>query len=82
MAILIKDKQTRKNVIHAEKELRKKNINDIKAYLRKHGLIKVGSSAPNDVLRKMFESSMMSGEIQNNNRDVLLHNFMKDAETL
>jgi hypothetical protein len=82
VGILIKDKNTRKNILNAQKELRKKNINDVKTYLRKHGLLKVGSTAPNDVVRKMYEATMMTGDIHNNNKDVLLHNFMKEGDVV
>jgi hypothetical protein len=78
VSILIKNKQTRKNIIDAQKNLKKKSINDIKKYLRDHNIIKIGSNAPNDVIRKMYESSMLAGEITNTNKDTLLHNFIKD----
>jgi hypothetical protein len=81
VGILIKDRNTRKNILNAQRELKKKNINDVKIYLRKHGLLKVGSTAPNDVVRKMYEATMMTGEVHNNNKDVLLHNFMKEGES-
>jgi hypothetical protein len=50
----------------------------VKKQLRKSNLIKIGSSAPNDILRKMYESSILSGEIVNNNSEIALHNFNKD----
>lgn len=78
VSILIKDRNTRKNIINAQKDLRKKPLNDVKNYLHSHGLIKIGSNAPNDILRKMYEYSMLSGEINNNSADVLLHNYLKD----
>lgn len=81
VSILIKNKQTRKNIIDAQKNLKKKSINDIKKYLRDHNIIKIGSNAPNDVIRKMYESAMLAGEITNVNKDTLLHNFIKDDET-
>jgi hypothetical protein len=81
VGVLIKDRDTRKNIISAQRDLRKKPINDVKLYLRDHALLKAGSNAPNDVVRKIYESSILAGEITNNNKDTLLHNFLKEKES-
>jgi len=82
VSVLIKDRGTRRKVLNAQKDLKRKNINDIKVYLREHNLIKTGSNAPNDVLRKLYESAMLSGEITNNNTETLLHNLSKQDKEL
>ena len=82
IGVLIKDRGTRKQVLSAHRDLKQKSINDIKSYLKDHNLIKIGSTAPNDVIRKLYESSMLAGEITNSNTDTLIHNLMKDDKEL
>jgi len=81
VGVLIKDAFTRKKVMVAHKELKTKPIDDVKKYLREHNLIKAGSSAPNDVLRKTYECAMFTGEVINVNEETLLHNFVNEPKS-
>ena len=76
ISILIKNNDTRKKIKTAHAELKKTSVPDIKKYLKQHNLLKVGSEAPNDVLRQMYEQVKLTGEINNKNTDNLLHNFL------
>lgn len=80
VGILIKDRQTRKRIMTEQKDMKKKSIPDIKQYLKEHGLLKSGSHAPNDVLRKMYESTILTGDVNNYNKDILMHNFFSEKE--
>ena len=48
VGVLVKNKKTRKNIKN-EVNVLKKPINEIKEYLRKHNLMKIGSSAPDNI---------------------------------
>jgi hypothetical protein len=76
ISILIKNRETRKKIQTEKALLNRKNITEIKQYLRDHNLIKTGTTAPNHILRHLYENSILSGEINNNSSNVLLHNFI------
>ena len=80
VSVLISNRTIRKNIATKAQLLKQTPIQDVKKYLMKHGFIKVGSTAPNDILRKMYESSILiCGDIQNHNTDNLLYNFLNDS---
>jgi hypothetical protein len=77
VAVLVSNKTLRKQVSTKIQLLKQVPIEDVRKTLVKKGLIRVGSSAPNDVLRKMFEStSLICGEVQNHNTENLLFNYL------
>lgn len=80
VGVLIKNSDTRRRVQEEHGVLRRESIVEIRKYLHAHGLIKVGSDAPPDVLRNIYESAKLTGEISNTNKHVMLHNFMKSED--
>lgn len=79
VAVLLKNRSTRKKVLDACKKIKQEDIKDVKDYLRTHNFIKTGSNAPNHVLREIFESVMLTGEMINTNKDTILHNLSANS---
>ena len=81
VSVLVSNKTIRNRVSTQKQLLKQTPIQDVKKYLIKHGLIRVGSITPNDVLRQMYESlSLVCGEIHNHNPDTLLYNYINGTE--
>ena len=81
VSVLVSNKTLRNRVSTQKQLLKQTPIQDVKKYLIKHGLIRIGSITPNDVLRKMYESmSLVCGEIHNHNPDTLLYNYINGNE--
>lgn len=77
ISVLISNKTIRNRITTEAQLLKQTPIHEVKQFLVKKGFIKVGSTTPNDVLRKMYESvSLICGDIQNHNSENLLYNFI------
>ena len=76
IGVLLKNRQTQKNIKEEIALLKKKDIISIKNYLNEKNLIKKGSDAPNDVLRKLYEDSVLSGNVNNLNNNNLVFNYL------
>jgi hypothetical protein len=76
VSVLVSNRTIRSNTNIKERQLKETTMKDVKQYLLKHGLIKVGTSCPNDILRKMYEcANMVCGEVKNHNSENLLYNY-------
>jgi len=79
VGVLVSNKTIRAKISTQAQLLKQTSIQDVRRFLIKKGFIKVGTNAPNDVLRKMYETvSLVCGEIQNHNPENLLYNFIHD----
>ena len=80
VGVLIKNNETRRQVQQECSLLKRESIIEVRKYLHDHGLLKFGSDAPPDVLRNMYESAKLTGDVNNVNKNVILHNFMANAD--
>jgi hypothetical protein len=78
VSVLIKNNSTPKKVESERLNYKKTNLSTIKNYLKKQQLIKFGSTAPNQLLRDMYENSKLCCEIINENPQVIVHNFKEE----
>jgi len=80
IGVLVSNRTIRNRISTQSQLLKQTPIQDVRKFLIKKGFIKVGTNAPNDVLRKMYESiSLVCGEIENHNPENLLFNFIHDT---
>ena len=82
VGVLIKDRNTRKRIMNAQKLLKRVPMHIVKKELYAHNLICCGSSAPNELLRKTYETSILAGEIVNDNKEMLIKNLMNSSTEL
>jgi hypothetical protein len=77
ISVLVSNKTLRNQASNKSITLKKAPMNDVRKFLVKRGLVKVGTTAPPDVLRKMYESaSMVCGDVTNHNPETLMYNFL------
>lgn len=76
--ILIKDGDTRKKIKQEIKSLDNTPLRELKQNLKKKNLIKIGSSAPEYILRDIYKNSILIGDIQNTNSSVVLKNYLSE----
>jgi hypothetical protein len=80
ISVLVKNYDTRRKI---EKEcaiLKETPMGVVKDFLRERGFIKMGSSAPDHILRQIYESCFLSGDVNNLNGENLLHNYLNDVQ--
>ena len=79
VGVLLPNRTIRNNVANKAFKFEHTPVEEIRKFLLRNGFIKVGSTSPNDVLYKMYESIMLiDGEVKNHNPDNLLYNFFND----
>jgi hypothetical protein len=77
VSVLIPNHTHRRHVVKEHQALRNTPDKEIRTYLQKKGLIKVGCEAPRKVLEELYAASKLTGaDIINHSRENLLYNFI------
>jgi hypothetical protein len=78
--VLIKDKHTYAKIDKDIKKLDKHSMTDIRTYLREKKLYKVGSTAPDEVLREIYKNAQLTGNVENKNDETMVHNYLNESQ--
>ena len=78
VGVFIKNNQLRTKVEDEKLKMKKTPIRTVKSYLKDNNLIKYGSSAPNELLRIMYESSNLLCGVTNKNSKNIIHNYLNN----
>ena len=81
LSVLIKNQAKNSKIKQEEGIIRNKSIDEVKKYLYDKNMIKIGTTAPSVILRKMYETSILAGDITNKNPKVRLHNFTSNSSS-
>jgi hypothetical protein len=78
VGVFIKSNEMRRKINDEKDDMQMSNIKTVKKYLKTKNLIKYGSQAPNELLREIYCSSKVCGDIFNINSQSLVHNYMNN----
>ena len=81
ISVLVKNYDTRRKIERECAVLKETPIGVVKDFLRERGFIKMGSSAPDNILRQIYESCFLSGDVNNLNGENLLHNYLRESSS-
>ena len=76
--VLMKDKTTYDDISKEIEKIKKHPMNKVRNFLKTKRLYKVGSTAPDDVLREIYVNVHLTGDIENKNLTTMVHNYMNN----
>jgi len=76
--VLMKDTTTYDSIAKDIEKIKKHPMNKIRKFLKTKRLYKVGSTAPDDVLREIYVNVHLTGDIENKNLTTMVHNYMNN----
>tara|TARA_Y100000389_G_C17466000_1_gene525598 strand:+ start:3613 stop:4401 length:789 start_codon:yes stop_codon:yes gene_type:complete len=80
VGVFIKNHKLRRQTNDEKVNIKNSNIKTVKNYLKGQNLIRYGTHSPNELLREIYLSSKLCGDVYNINGQSLIHNYMNDEE--
>lgn len=80
VGVVLKSGKTRSKVLAEKQNIKARPYAQMKNEMYKKGFLKIGTNAPRDLVNAIYENSILAGDVLNKNKDVLIHNYMNDAQ--
>lgn len=80
VGIFLKNNALKQEIKENQIKWKRTNMKTLKNDLKKRNLIKYGCSAPNELLREMYECTQACGNIQNQNGKQMVDNYFNNTE--
>ena len=81
VGVVLKSGKTRSKVLAEKQNIKARPYAQMKNELYKKGLLKIGTNAPRNLVTEIYENCILSGDVLNKNKDVLIHNYINDSQT-
>jgi hypothetical protein len=76
VSVLLSNKQIRRTISKKKHDLKRLPMQKVRQDLVRKGFIRMGSTAPDNVLREIYENVEMIGQVRNFSPDILMHNLL------
>lgn len=80
VGVVLKSGKTRSKVLAEKQTIKARPYAQMKNELYKKGFLKIGTSAPKELVSEIYENCIFAGDVLNKNKDVLIHNYMNDNQ--
>jgi hypothetical protein len=80
VSVLLSNKQIRRTISKKKHDLKRLPMQKVRQDLVRKGFIRMGSTAPDNVLREIYENVEMIGQVRNFSPDILMHNLLGEKE--
>jgi len=76
--IMVNNKTVRRETEKKCRTLKNKKLSTMKTELRRKGLLRIGSTAPQNIIREIYVAAKLAGDVTNKGGGVVLHNYLEE----